>query len=97
MCISKEMFEYGRAPPFYNRKLVTKYGDDDFPGVSTIGKHIVPIENRNGNANVKYKPAKTLKNAYGLLKSKHISIHRSRMDCGSLAKKSWLLWNKIRT
>ncbi len=39
-----------------------------FPGVSTIGKHIVHIENRNGNTNVKYKQADTLKNAYSSLK-----------------------------
>jgi hypothetical protein len=57
-----------------------------FPGVSTIGKHIIHIENRNGNTNVKYKQADTLKNAYGLLKSKNIKINRSRMDCGSFSK-----------
>jgi hypothetical protein len=32
-----------------------------FPGVSTIGKYIIHIENRNGNTNVKYKQADTLK------------------------------------
>lgn len=57
-----------------------------FPGVSTIGKHIVHIENRNGNTNVKYKQADTLKNAFDLLKRKDIKINRSRMDCGSFSK-----------
>lgn len=57
-----------------------------FPGVSTIEKHIVHIENRNGNTNVKYKQSETLKNAYSLLKSKNIKIGRSRMDCGSFSK-----------
>jgi hypothetical protein len=57
-----------------------------FPGVSTIGKHIVHIENRNGNTNVKYKQADTLKSSYSLLESKNIKINRSRMDCGSFSK-----------
>ena len=57
-----------------------------FPGVSTIGKYIVHIENRNGNTNVKYKQADTLKRSYSLLESKNIKINRSRMDCGSFSK-----------
>ena len=57
-----------------------------FPGVSTIGRHIIHIENRNGNTNVKYKQANTLKNAYSLLESKNVKINRSRMDCGSFSK-----------
>ncbi len=57
-----------------------------FPEVSTIGKHIVHIENRNGNTNVKDKQADTLKNAYSSLKNKAISINRSHIDCGSFSK-----------
>jgi hypothetical protein len=70
----------------YDSKKSYKMKRGYFPGVSTIGKHIVHIENRNGNTNVKYKQADTLKNAYDLLKSKNISIDRSRMDCGSFSK-----------
>lgn len=70
----------------YDSKKSYKMERGYFPGVSTIGKHIVHIENRNGNTNVKYKQADTLKNAYDLLKSKNISIDRSRMDCGSFSK-----------
>lgn len=51
-----------------------------------LGKHIVYFENRNGNSNVKFKQAETLQSAYDLLKSKNISIDRSRMDCGSFTK-----------
>ena len=57
-----------------------------FPGVATIGDTIVYIENRDGNANVKFKQAETLQNAYGLLKSQEITINRSRMDAGSYSK-----------
>ncbi len=57
-----------------------------FPGVATINKSIVYIENRDGNANVKFKQAQTLQNAYDLLKSQNINIKRSRMDAGSYSK-----------
>ena len=70
----------------YDSKKSYKMKRGYFPGVSTIGKHIVHIENRNGNTNVKYKQAATLNNAYTLLKSKDITINKSRMDCGSFSK-----------
>lgn len=70
----------------YDSKKSFKMKRGYFPGVSTIGKHIVHIENRNGNTNVKYKQAETLKSAYSLLKTKKIKINRSRMDCGSFSK-----------
>ena len=70
----------------YDSKKSYKMKRGYFPGVSTIGKHIVHIENRNGNTNVKYKQVDTLKNAYSLLEQKNIKINRSRMDCGSFSK-----------
>lgn len=70
----------------YDSKKSYKMKDGYFPGVATIGKHIVYFENRNGNSNVKFKQAETLQSAYNLLKSKNISIDRSRMDCGSFTK-----------
>ena len=70
----------------YDSKKSYKMKRGYFPGVSSIGKHIVHIENRNGNTNVKYKQVNTLKNAYSLLNSKGIKINRSRMDCGSFSK-----------
>ncbi|MBJ7881990.1 IS1380 family transposase [Gelidibacter salicanalis] len=57
-----------------------------FPGVASIGKEVVYIENRNGNSNVKFKQADTLKDVYSMLKNKRIKIDRSRMDCGSFTK-----------
>lgn len=70
----------------FDAKRSYKMKDGYFPGVATIGRHIVYFENRNGNSNVKYKQAETLQSAYDLLKSKSILINRSRMDCGSFTK-----------
>lgn len=56
------------------------------PGVATIDDKIVYLENRDGNANVKFEQALTLTNAYNLLESEGIKINRSRMDAGSYSK-----------
>ncbi|MEI6864627.1 MAG: hypothetical protein V5787_01055 [Flavicella sp.] len=52
-----------------------------FPGVSSIGKHIIHI--KNINSLVKHKQSYTLKNAQ---QSKGILIKRNRMDCGYFSK-----------
>lgn len=70
----------------YDAKRTYKKTKGYFPGVATIVNSIVYIENRDGNANVKFKQAQTLKNAYDLLKSQKINVKRSRMDAGSYAK-----------
>ena len=70
----------------YDAKKGYKMKEGYFPGIATIGKHIVYFENRNGNSNVKFKQADTLQSAYDLLKNKGINIDRSRMDCGSFTK-----------
>lgn len=44
------------------------------------------VENRDGNANVKFEQASTLKRMYNLLGENNISINRSRMDAGSYSK-----------
>jgi hypothetical protein len=44
----------------YDSKKSYKMKNGYFPGVATIGKHIVYLENRNGNSNVKFKQADTL-------------------------------------
>lgn len=58
-----------------------------FPGVASIGKNIVYLENRNGNSNVKFLQEDTLTKVYQMLKDDGIKIKRSRMDCGSFTKK----------
>jgi hypothetical protein len=70
----------------YDAKRTYKQTKGYFPGVATIGNNIIYIENRDGNANVKFKQAQTLQNAYSLLQSQNISINRSRMDAGSYSK-----------
>jgi hypothetical protein len=70
----------------YDAKKTYKQTKGYFPGVASIDDKIVYIENRDGNANVKFEQAATLKRAYGLLQEQDISINRSRMDAGSYSK-----------
>ncbi len=70
----------------YYTKNTYKHTKGYFPGVASIGNNIVYIENRAGNANVKFEQAATLTRAYSLLKENGIKINRSRMDAGSYAK-----------
>ncbi|MCA1758407.1 MAG: IS1380 family transposase, partial [Bacteroidales bacterium] len=70
----------------YDTKRTYKHCKGYCPGVATIGNKIVYIENRDGNANVKFEQASTLSRAYDLLKENCIKINRSRMDAGSYSK-----------
>lgn len=70
----------------YDAKRTYKKNKGYVPGIATIGDKIVYIENRDGNANVKFEQAATLKRAYALLESENIQVNRSRMDAGSYAK-----------
>lgn len=70
----------------YDSKKGYKMQRGYFPGIASIGKNIVYLENRNGNSNVKFKQEDTLLNVYQMLNSNGIKIKRSRMDCGSFTK-----------
>ena len=70
----------------YDAKRTYKKNKGYVPGIATIGDKIVYVENRDGNANVKFEQAGTLERAYGLLLSENIHINRSRMDAGSYSK-----------
>ena len=70
----------------YDAKRTYKKNKGYVPGIATIGDKIVYVENRDGNANVKFEQAGTLSRAYKLLKSEGITVNRSRMDAGSYAK-----------
>jgi hypothetical protein len=70
----------------YDAKRTYKKNKGYFPGVATIEDKIVYIENRDGNANVKFKQAETLQRSYELLLAEAIHINRSRMDAGSYSK-----------
>lgn len=71
----------------YDAKKGYKMVHGYFPGVASIGKNIVYLENRNGNSNVKFEQENTLENVFNLLAKNKISINRSRMDCGSFTQK----------
>lgn len=71
----------------YDAKRTYKKNKGYFPGIATIGNNIVGIENRDGNANVKFKQEETLERFYSQLEAEGITIDRSRMDAGSYSKK----------
>ena len=70
----------------YDTKRTYKNVNGYCPGIATIDNKIVYIENRDGNANVKFEQASTLARAYKLLNDNNIKINRSRMDAGSYSK-----------
>lgn len=70
----------------YDTKRTYKKNMGYFPGIGTIGNKVVYIENRDGNANVKFEQASTLTRMYKLLNDNNIFVNRSRMDAGSYAK-----------
>ncbi len=70
----------------YDSKRTYKKNRGYAPGVATIGNKIVYVENRDGNANVKFEQAETLKRSYELLLKEKIGVNRSRMDAGSYSK-----------
>ena len=67
----------------YDTKKTYKKINGYLPGVATIGNKIVYIENRDGNSNVKFEQAFTLRRAYEQLAVNGIKTSRSRMDAGS--------------
>lgn len=70
----------------YDSKKTYKKNRGYVPGVATIDDKIVYLENRDGNANVKFEQAETLRRAYELLLNEKIKVNRSRMDAGSYSK-----------
>ena len=56
------------------------------PGMAVIGDLIVGIENRDGNANVRFHRKDTLERIFSNLESNDIHIKRARMDCGSCSR-----------
>lgn len=70
----------------FDAKKTYKKNNGYLPGIATIEDKVVYLENRDGNANVKFEQAKTLHRAYQSLKSEGIKVNRSRMDAGSYAQ-----------
>src|SRR5699024_4708841 len=70
----------------FDAKRSYKKEDGYFPGIASIDNYPVYIENRNGNSQVKYKQAETLKRVFRNLDNKGIKVKYGRMDCGSFSK-----------
>ena len=70
----------------YDAKMTYKKFTGYSPGVAVIGDLIVSIENRDGNANVRFHQQDTLERIYSNLESEDIHVRRSRMDCGSCSR-----------
>ena len=70
----------------YDAKMTYKHFWGYSPGVAVINNMIVGIENRDGNANVRFHQQDTLERFYTRLEGKGITINRSRMDCGSCSE-----------
>ena len=70
----------------YDAKMTYKKFTGYSPGVAVIGDLIVGIENRDGNANVRFHQQETLERIFSNLESNDIHIKRARMDCGSCSR-----------
>lgn len=70
----------------YDAKRTYKKFTGYSPGVAVIGDHIVGIENRDGNTNVRFCQQCTLERIFTRLEWNGIHINRARMDCGSCSE-----------
>ena len=70
----------------YNATYSYKKANGYFPGIAQINLHPFYIENRDGNANVKFEQAETLERAFAHLKVNGIKVDKARMDCGSYSQ-----------
>ena len=70
----------------YDAKMTYKHFFGYGPGVAAIGNLIVSIENRDGNANVRFFQKDTLERMFLRLEAKGLKINRARMDCGSCSE-----------
>lgn len=71
----------------YDAKQTYKHFLGYGPGIALIGNLIVGIENRDGNANVRFYQQDTLQRIFLRLEAKNLTINRARMDCGSFSEK----------
>ena len=70
----------------YDAKMTYKKFTGYSPGVAVIGDLIVGIENRDGNANVRFHQQDTLERIFSNLESDDIHVRRAWMDCGSCSR-----------
>ncbi len=68
-------------------KYSYKKADGYFPGVASVGGLIVGVENRDGNANVKFHQADTLERIFKRLEEQsRVMVRNFRADCGSFSE-----------
>ena len=68
-------------------KYSYKKADGYFPGVATVGGLIVGVENRDGNANVRFHQADTLERIFDRLETQtRVLVRNFRADCGSFSE-----------
>ena len=70
----------------YDAKMTYKKFTGYSPGVAVIGDLIVGIENRDGNANVRFHQQDTLERIFSNLEQNDIHVRSFRADCGSYSK-----------
>ena len=70
----------------YDAKRTYKHFLGYSPGVVTIGGLIAYLENRDGNANVRFMQAETLRRFFELLESYRMKVSTFRADCGSYSE-----------
>ena len=70
----------------YDAKMTYKKFTGYSPGVAVIGDLIVGIENRDGNAKVRFHQQDTLERIFSNLEQNGIHVRRARMDCGSCSR-----------
>ena len=70
----------------YDATYSYKKANGYFPGIAQLNLHPFYIENRDGNANVKFEQAETLERAFAQLKAHGIRVDKARMDCGSYSQ-----------
>lgn len=70
----------------YDAKNTYKHFKGYGPGIAVINDMIVGIENRDGNANVRFHQQETLERMFLRLEGRSVKINRARMDCGSCSE-----------
>ena len=70
----------------YDATYSYKKANGYFPGIAQLNLHPFYIENRDGNASVKFEQAETLERAFAKLRTNGIKVDKARMDCGSYSQ-----------
>ena len=70
----------------YDAKNTYKHFKGYGPGIAVINDMIVGVENRDGNANVRFHQQETLERMFLRLEGNSLKVNRARMDCGSCSE-----------